>query len=166
MKVKRYLIAGPSSSGKTTLAYELGKVTGYPVFSLDSFRARCIRHVDHGGKQYRAYEHPDCWHGRAFAGMLATQSGPWIAEGTCLFQYREVLEWLDAARFFVEVPFQVCLARRLKRGRHGPSDEAFAAIGEAETLRWIEPQRKVAGVHILDGTLPSLDLAKLLIAQT
>lgn len=163
MKPHRLILAGPSCSGKTTLAEQYATITGIRLFRLDDFRRRVKRFVT--GTDVRNYEHPDCWDGRTFAEALATCTGPFIAEGVCPLHYREVLEWVDADRFYMDVPFAVCLARRKARGRHGPSDTAFAMFGEGETREWVEPQRAVAGVRILDGTLPTMELVQILAAR-
>lgn len=165
MKAHRILIAGPSCSGKTTLAVEYAKATGIQVFSLDSFRSRTKRYVQINGVEWRDYENPDCWHGRAFAQMLATQQGPFIAEGTCLFRYREVIDWLDADRYYVDVPFAVSLERRRARARNKQADETFAATGENGLIRWVEPQKLIPYMRILDGLMPTAELLKIIAAS-
>lgn len=154
------LIAGPSASGKSTLARALAAATGMRVFSLDAYwgggTARYAR-CEHGVR-VRHYEDPALYDGDRLAADLVRHGAPAIAEGFCLFQYPAILA-LPARRFYIDLSFDECLKRRMARRPQRPSDSSFLLIGEQETARWVEPQARIPGVVLLDGELSSDRLA-------
>jgi hypothetical protein len=104
------------------------------------------------GRLVRNFEHPDSYDGARLAADIAAcaSKSPCVAEGFALFKYGEILA-LTGTRMYLDVPFEVCLLRRIARRPQRPSDQSFQLIGKAETLRTVIPQRDTPGVLILDG---------------
>lgn len=144
-------MAGCSGSGKTSLARRLADRYGVPCLSLDSFflRGAPRRYVETGAGPVRSFEYPSQYDGAALA-AAASKHGSFIIEGFALLTYPEITALAPLA-LYVDVPFEVCLARRLRRTPHRRSDESFAIIGREETARWVAPQRLLPSVRVLDG---------------
>ncbi len=159
--IANVLIAGPSGSGKSTLAAIVAAKISATVVSIDDYRRRGVRRmVQCNGELVRTFEHPDHWNGLGLSlrlNALDRLKVPWVAEGVLLWHYAFVAA-LPARRFFVDVPFEVCVARRRQRARHSESDRSFALVGAAETERWVHPQRD-CGAIVLDGTQSPESLA-------
>lgn len=148
---RRIFIAGPSASGKSTLAKAVAARVGARRFCLDDYfipRARVF--VDTNGGPVRTFERPELYDAARLARHVAAVPGPVVTEGFCLLGYPEFREQ-DALRVYVDVPFDICLARRLARRPIRPSDQSFRIIGRSESAAFVEPQRKVPGVVVLDG---------------
>ncbi|WP_415907094.1 hypothetical protein [Oleiharenicola sp. Vm1] len=101
----------------------------------------------------RTFERPELYNGSRLAIALGNRTIGTVAEGFCLFVYPLIAE-LEARRFYLDVPFDICLARREARRPRRPSDASFALIGEQENAAFVLPQRDLAGVEVLDGMRP------------
>ena len=146
-------IAGPSGSGKSTLAKTLAMLTGCRYLSLDNYwkgGPGLFVNAPLGGI-VRSYEDPSLYDGAQLAANVAAHGAPCVAEGFCLLSYPEI-QAVAGHRFYMEVPFDVCMDRRLARRPQRPSDASFWLIGEQETNRWVLPQKALPGVTILDAT--------------
>ena len=144
-------IAGPSASGKSTLARLAAEHLGLPVFCLDEFFIpRPARYVSTPDGPVRNYEDPRSYDGARMARRIEESGGPAVAEGFCLFAYPEVMA-APAVRFYLDVPFPVCARRRSARSPARPSDRSFALIGKDESARHVEPQKHLPGVTVLNG---------------
>jgi uridine kinase len=149
------LIAGPSASGKTTLAKQVASSLGSDYLSLDNYYLpEETALVDTEKGRIRSFEQPHLYDGAHLAKHIEkhvnTGRGV-VAEGFVLLAYPEIMA-LPAIRFYLEVSFATCRERRLKRFPRRRSDEAFKMIGESENARFVLPQRALPGVHSLDGT--------------
>ena len=166
MSVQRHpliLIAGPSGSGKSTLAKALAAHMGFPCLSLDDYyipRAKVF--VETANGVVRTFERPESYDGEKLAIRLSNRTTGTVAEGFCLFQYRQVRE-LGGVCFYIDAPFSVCSARRAARRPQRPSDRSFALVGEAETMAFVAPQKDMPGVLRLDGTASTADLMPLVL---
>lgn len=146
------LIAGPSASGKSTLAKHLASTLNLEVFSLDDYFIPSTKvFVETAGGKVRTFERPALYDGARLAkDILLSQTGA-VVEGFCLFAYPEIMA-LPASRFYLDVPFSVCLARRHVRKPQRPSDKSFQLIGEQESATFVLPQQHFPSVRVLDGT--------------
>ncbi len=160
MKPQRIIIVGPSGSGKSTVGDMVAASSGVRCFSMDDFRARGMRAtrfmVWHGNEKIRNYEHPDLWDGRALAmkleALIASGLG-FVVEGNHLLHYPEIASLAPSCElFYIHVDHKTSVARRETRHRYSPADESFVKIGEAETARWVEPQKQFPKICVLDGT--------------
>jgi uridine kinase len=134
-------IAGPSSSGKTALAYQTAqRLSGTPIVSLDSYY-RGMEEIPLEQRKKVNFDHPDSldWEllhehlvaiaaGRAFdepvysfADYARTrhtrriEPGPFlIVEGLFVFHWPELRGMLDT-KVYVETDPAVCFGRRLRR---------------------------------------------------
>jgi len=148
------LFAGPSASGKTTLARAVARKAGFPCLSLDDYylRGKPV-FVQTPGGPVRSFERPELYNGSRLAMALANRTIGTVAEGFCLFVYPLITE-LPANRFYLDVPFDICRARREARRPRRPSDASYAIIGEQENAAVVLPQRELPGVEVLDGLRP------------
>ncbi len=152
-------IAGPSCSGKTTLARGLARKLGWDekkIFHLDGPESFYLpnhepRHVQQGSRTYRSYEHPEAYDGHALGDALTTAGGG-IADGFLIFSYGIPFD----LKFFIDVPWEEQKRRRFGRLEQSPPEvnESFLAIGEEEWERYGASQKDQAGVIVLDGMLP------------
>ena len=146
------LLAGPSASGKTTVARLLAKETGAQLLCLDDhFRRRPKIMVAGPNGPVRTYERPELYDGAALAATAG--QGPAILEGFCLFAYPEVLA-LSPHRFYLDLPFELSRARRAARIPLRRSDQSYQLIGRQEYEAFVASQRQIAGVRILDAQQP------------
>ena len=153
------LISGPSGSGKTTLAHKVGLKFGMPVLHLDDYFIRGAKaFVDCAGARVRTFERPALYDGARLAADVGAQRHGCVVEGFCLFTYPEITV-LNGFRFYLDVPFGECLARRNARKPQRPSDRSFRIVGESETAAFVLPQRNLPGIHVLDGTRGIEELA-------
>lgn len=158
-------IAGPSASGKSTLAKAVAEVLGARVMCLDDYfipRARIF--VETPGGRIRTFERPELYDAGRMARDVAAVNGAVVAEGFCLLGYGE-FRAQNAVRVFVDLSFDICLARRLARRPVRPSDKSFRVIGESESATFVEPQRDIPGVVVLDGRRPTSELLRAVLAQ-
>ena len=159
-------IAGPSASGKSTVAYRLAKDLGAHLISLDDLWIRGSDHPLVNG--HPSYERPEQYDGAAgaraaHAARHAHPKRPVIIEGFLAFTYPEVVAACDRM-VFVDVPEEVIVARRqariLQRGlpQAGSKDERVEAAwrhnGIIEWRRFGASQKGVPGVCVVDGTRP------------
>jgi uridine kinase len=153
------LLAGPSGSGKSTVARLVATALRARMLCLDRcFRANPKLFVAGPQGPVRTYERPGAYDGAALAAEVRRASGAVIVEGFCLLTYPEVLA-LGGTRFYLDLPFDLCLARRLARRPQRPSDRSFAVVGRAETEAFVVPQMRLPGVRILDARHPPPALA-------
>ena len=102
----------------------------------------------------RNYERPEVYDGRQLAQDILAQHSGVVADGLFPFVYPELLD-LSAHRFYLDLPFTVCLARRLaRRPTRSSSDRSFALIGEQESETFVVPQKTLSDIHVLDGNKP------------
>ena len=153
------LIAGPSASGKSTLARAVGLALRRRVLSLDDFfdRTQPCFYVETAQGPVRTYEDPRSYDGAALARQAEESAGGVVIEGLSLFLY-PAIQALPAHWFYVDVPFATCLERRLARKPARRSDLSFQLVGEAESARHVGPQARLPGVVVLDGLRPTTDL--------
>lgn len=154
------LIAGPSASGKSTLSAEVATRLNLPCLSLDDFfiRGKKIL-VDTDTGPVRSFERPELYDGPKLALRLFNRTSGLVVEGFCLFCYPEIRA-LPSIRFYLNIPFDVCVQRRMERRPRRPSDNSFIRIGESENTSFVLPQQFVDGVHALDGMKPTTELAE------
>ena len=177
--MRPYLIAigGPSGSGKTELAHALARALDAPILSLDSY----YRHLPHLSYEERCrinFDEPQSLdHELLIAHLAALAAGSEIAvpvydfahhlraDQTHRFEARHfaiiegifALHWEDVRRLagtrvFVDVPDEICLARRLERdvrerGRSVESViEQYAATVRPMAELYIRPTREFADI--------------------
>lgn len=154
------LIAGPSASGKSTVARLVATARHLPLLCLDDYFIRGRREfIGTAAGRVRTYERPTLYDGGSLAKDARAARAGVVVEGFCLLMYPEFAE-LEAFRFYLDVPHSVCAERRAKRRPSRPSDESFSLIGEAEAAKYVLPQRFMPNVQVLDGMLPPADLAR------
>jgi uridine kinase len=145
------LLAGPSASGKSSLARKLAAILHLKHLCLDDYYIsgkKCFIDTPRGA--LRTYDRPELYDfARLCTDITAASSGV-VVEGFILFCSPQILA-LPATRYYLDVPFDVCLARRLARKPHRPSDRIFQVIGEQENASFVMPQRDLPGVTVLDG---------------
>lgn len=157
-------IAGPSASGKSTLAKAIAALKGVRSLSLDDYFIRGAKaFVETATGKVRTFERPQLYDGVRLARDIATHREPIVAEGFCLFAYPEI-QALPALRFYLHTPFSVCLARRNARRPQRPSDKSFQIIGESEFTAFVAPQQYLPSVTVLDGMLDTSALVQQVIA--
>lgn len=125
---------------------------------MDNFRARGVRAtkflVEHNREMIRNYEHPDLWDGAVIGFKLQAlirEGRGFVVEGNHLLHYPQILALEGAERYYIHVDHATSVKRRETRHRYSPADESFAKIGAAETARWVEPQKTLPGVRVIDG---------------
>lgn len=172
-------IAGPSCSGKTTIAQLLADALDAQIISADLTYIRgSDRPLVEGedGVLYDSFERPELYDHERIAQLLTELSSkdsstitlldwetkenydvevsaqrPVIIEGFGLYTH-ERLASLISERYWIDVDITETIRRRLARGGR-KSDHAYAQIARAEQ-KWIEGQKDVPGVIVLDGTKP------------
>ena len=170
-------IAGPSCSGKSSLADRLSKEINAPILSVDKFwkfNAPKIE-VYHEGQNYRTFERKELYDGAEVANILQdledkgtstflevkfpqkehvqrTLEAPeaLIVEGFLAFTYEDIFKQLDY-KYYVDVSDEEILKRRAARGGRPKSDEIFKKIGLMEYKKNGEYQKDLPGVVVLDG---------------
>jgi uridine kinase len=148
------LIAGPSASGKTTIARAVAAALKVPCLSLDRyFIPRATAFVETANGPVRTFERPELYDGARLAMDFGAQSAGVVVEGFCLFAYPQVLA-IPARRFYIDLPFPLCLVRRMARRPQRFSDRSFLLVGEQENATFVVPQQHIPGVFVLDGSLP------------
>ncbi len=99
--MKRIVIVGPSSAGKSTLAVRLGKALGLPVYHLDAL---------YWQPRWTPTPEPE-WRER-LGRIVATDA--WIVDGNFTSSLAERLRAADTI-IYLDPPRWVCLARAVKR---------------------------------------------------
>lgn len=154
-------IAGPSCSGKSTLARLLAASLGAERLCLDDFylSRHPRRYVESGGARVRSFEHPQAYDGEALLRWVGGQDGPVVAEGFLLFLYPGSEAIFDRM-IFVDLPWEEIVARRsARKGQNAAKVEAsFSAIGRGEWELFGARQRDLPGVTVIDGRRPIGDL--------
>jgi uridine kinase len=170
-------IAGPSCSGKSSVAKLLAKELDANILSLDNF---IIRHaepiyVDINGEKIRTFERPELYDGKRLAncvkelerkGFLKTRifnltklededisvtKKDWlILDGFLLFHFKELNKLINY-KFFIDLSFDEIVKRRIKRADRPKADKSFVLIGEQENKEFVLPQKDFTGVIVLDG---------------
>ena len=169
---RRILIVGPSGSGKTTVGQAVARELDVPLISMDDFRSRGVLRkffVEHPSGRVRNYEDPRMWDGNAIACKLrafARTGSGFVAEGNHLLYYPEIRTIPETELYYIDVPFEVSLARRKTRHRYLPADESYLLIGASETARWVSPQLAARGIVRLDGTESTHNTAQAIIHFT
>jgi hypothetical protein len=157
-------VAGPSASGKSTLAAGLAAALGARHLCLDDyFVPGAERPVVNGCP---SFERPHQYDGARMALDVAAARavGPVVAEGFLLFAYPALLAACDV-RLFVQIGEAEVVARRAARrsvggGKAERVERAFAAHGLEEWRRFGAGQASAEGVAVLDGTLPPEELLR------
>ena len=159
------LIAGPSCSGKTTLARVLARELGARTLHLDRhWRDDVPRPVVMG---HESYERPEQYDAEALmaSALAASARGETIVvEGFLLLAYPGVLERGSAA-FFLDVPHEEVARRRAARcaatsrddvpgGRAPEADAGWLAHGREEWEAFGAAQRDLPGVEVLGRVGP------------
>ncbi len=161
-------VAGPSCSGKSTVARILAQRLGARHLNLDAYyvRGHVLRFVEAGGESVRSFEHPEAYDGAALLADAAAEPGPVVAEGFLLLGYPGAADAF-AHRFFVDLPWEEIRRRRAARTGQTTSkaDRSFDLLGESEWALFGAAQASLPGVTTLDGTLPPADLAERILAE-
>lgn len=151
-------IAGPSASGKSTIARMLVQGIGAKLFCLDDyFIANTARPVVNG---FSSFERPEQYDGTRLAAQvaMALETGPVVAEGFLLFKYHAILA-LCHLKFFIAIPSEVIVSRRRSRrdmghGKAAGVERAFDAHGVHEWEWFGKAQADIPGVLSIDGNQP------------
>ena len=172
-------IAGPSCSGKTTIAERLARELDAQLISADLTYIRGSERpivVGDDGREYDSFERPSLYDLRSIATALAAverdgtaklrlldwatkqhysielvRDRPIVIEGFGIFTDPELSARIGE-KHWIDVPVEETIRRRSARGGR-KSDLAYARIARSER-HWIEGQKDVAGVAVHDGTLP------------
>lgn len=148
------LISGPSASGKSTLARAAANALQRPLILLDNyFIPEPRRFVKTASGLVRNYEDPRSYDGDEVARLARAHPSGAVLEGFCLLAYPSVMS-LPGLRFYLDVPFDVCVERRRARRPQRRSDASFFLIGRDETARHVESQKHLPGVVVINGMLP------------
>lgn len=155
-------IAGPSCSGKTTLARIIARLLCAPLLHLDRHWIAGVQRPIVDG--HPSFERPDQYDGAALLEQTRTamaSSRHVVVEGFLLFAYPGFAELADL-RYVLDVPHEVVAARRMERalakaalddvpgGRSEAADAGWQAHGRGEWERFGSFQRDIAGVQVLD----------------
>lgn len=153
-------IAGPSCSGKSTVARLLAATIGAPVMSLDDYyvKKHTRRYVMEGGERVRSYEHPGAYDGSLLLDWARSQADV-VAEGFLLFRYPSSERVFDL-RIFLDLPWDEIVRRRGERKGQNASrvQESFNRIGRSEWELYGARQRDFPGVVTLDAMRPVGDI--------
>lgn len=180
-------IAGPSCSGKSTIARELAErlgdavvigldayyrdQSGVPESAIEVDVPEALDHrliVDHlrtllsgGDIEQPVYDYAT--HSRLAETRTVKTAANIIVEGLFTFYWDDVLE-LMATRVFVFADPQVCLSRRMERDvrERGRTEEQVEEMWRSRVLpmyaRYVHPSRTLASIQ-LEGTRPPAELA-------
>ena len=120
------MIAGPSASGKSTLAHSVAEHFKFPCVSLDDLYIRGSKaFVETPRGPVQTYERPELYDGDRLAGLIRNRTSGLVVEGFCLFTYPRLLSIADW-RFYLDVPFPICARRRHSRQPQRHSDRSYA----------------------------------------
>lgn len=165
-------IAGPSCSGKSTVARLVAETLGARLLSLDSYwiSGSCRPSVN----GHPSYERPHQYDGAALArdaaALLADGSGhPVVLEGFLLFLYPATRE-ICAPQVFVQVCEPTLLARRAGRaasegrilagGKRATVEIAWLANGLDEWRTFGAQQATMPGMKVVEGSRPPEAVAR------
>ncbi len=165
-------IAGPSCSGKSTIAEAIASTLGIELLHLDGrWISKAEKPVVNG---HPSYEQPHQYDGASLlAEMKAAhaEGRDILVEGFLLFCFPEILDLCDH-RFYIDVAHEELVRRRTARTAAGGNatwaalgsddvvDRGWLAHGREEWERWGLPQSKLTGVVILDGHRPAAESAQ------
>lgn len=156
-------VAGPSCSGKSTLARVLAEQTNALLIHVDKFYKSDVNRPIING--YPSYERPDQYDGeRALKEALEkyeNERTSIIFEGFMALTYPNVPAVSDFM-FMLDVPFDEQVRRRKLRSASKEYDgvwerarldidEGFYAHGAEEWKRFGETQKSIPGVTVLNG---------------
>ena len=140
-------LAGPSCSGKTTLAAQLATAMDGKVFSLDDYYVRGSM------RKYGTCERVENYDGCKLAAEIDAFSVEHpgqhiIVEGFLLFLYPCLV---FSHRFFIDIPDDVAIARRRARigtdgGKADSVEEAWFKTGLAEWKMYGAGQAQIPGI--------------------
>lgn len=127
--MQRIVIVGPSNAGKSTLAVQLGKTLGLPVFHLDAL---------YWQPGWTPTPEPE------WTELLRriTSGDAWIADGNFTRSLPERLRAADTI-IYLDLPRRVCLARAIKRrllealGRVPGRPQGCRPMFNLRLFRWI-----------------------------
>lgn len=168
-------LAGPSSSGKTSVANELRQTLDAEVLSLDHFYKEGYPniYVEKDGEKIRTYERPELYDGKKAAEVINDlKEGDvvvdiWdmdreeyrenvfekkdyvIVEGFLLYTYEELRTVIDDM-FYLDLDRDTIIERRLKR-LDRTSDKTFLEIGIEEFERFGREQKFYDEVKVIDA---------------
>lgn len=152
-------IAGPSCSGKTTIARLLATSLGAPLLHLDRhWIIGCDKPLVAG---HPTYERPDQYDADALrieTLEAMSRSSIVVVEGFLLFGYPWFAENCTY-RFLLDVPHHRLAVRRAARhglslddvvgGREPEADAGWNAHGREEWERFGKPQRRLPGMNVI-----------------
>lgn len=165
-------IAGPSCSGKSTVAREVATATGALLLHLDGRWITGAEKPEVNG--HRSYERPHQYDGASLLADIraaADEGRVVVAEGFLLFAYPGIAE-ICHHRFYLDVAHDELVRRRLSRGAQGGNatwgavgndavvDVGWLAHGREEWERFGAPQASLPGVVALDGHRPPRESAR------
>jgi hypothetical protein len=155
--------AGPSCSGKSTLATEVARILGATIVRLDSHWLPAVARPYVNG--HPSYERPDQYDGAALLREVEAakaRKGSIVCEGFLLFCYPGMIEACDHA-FFLKAPHTVLVARRRERaaiggdslweadGGDAVSNASWLAHGQEEWERFGAQQSSLPDMHVIDA---------------
>jgi len=178
-------IAGPSCSGKSTVSNAVARELTAPVVCLDYQYDRDLPHMFTDG--VRTFERPELYRGDELARIsrelaqdghstfkelkhrvektiTLSASDYLILEGFILYQYESIRKICDLM-FYIDVPWDEMVRRRTARPTEPKTDEAFFKIGKIETQTYVEPQKKMPKVIVLDGTQSTDSIAQQIVQR-
>ncbi len=158
-------IAGPSGSGKSTVATAVANQLELYCLKLDDYYIpRSMAYVKTAGGSVRTFERPSLYNGAQLAFDAAQIGAGCVMEGFCLFSYPQIVA-MTAHRFYIDLPFATCFARRMARTPRRPSDRSFEVVGEQETETYVVPQKLIPGVVTVDGRTSSDEVKAAIISN-
>jgi len=175
-------IAGPSCSGKSSIARRVAERLNTDVLSLDQFAIKGAEKVfvDYNDENIRSFEQPQLYDGSRMARVIRTvidegtctfesmkipehileektlqKKGYLVVEGFLLFTYPEIIPLIDH-KVYIDLNETEVFRRRAIRSSLPKSDESFMKIGMREYERFGAGQKYTPGVIMLNG-MKSLD---------
>jgi uridine kinase len=156
--------AGPSCSGKTTLARKTSEILNCPLVHMDQF---CIHDAEKPiVNGYASYEQPHQYDHIATLKHLediSSHNKDIIIEGFLLFSYPELYKKCDL-HFFIDLDYEIQKERRLKRssqkeydgvwltGHSNDADKGFLAHGKEEWEKYGAIQKTLKDIISLNGS--------------
>lgn len=123
-------IAGPSCSGKSTVAELLAQHVELPLFHLDGRWVKGSPKAIVNG--HKSFERPTHYNGDGLAEDLKSHPH-FIAEGFLLFLYKDLLN--IPFKFFIDLPYEEQLARRLARAS-SRKDDRLGGVNDVAEIAW------------------------------